>query len=65
MAAICQNAEQMVDVGKRYSFLHDYTPKPVHDAEAVCGAAVQCAIDTGAKAIVVLTSTGELNSSST
>ena len=58
MAAICQNAEQMVDGGKRYNFLHDYTPKPVSDAEAVCGAAVQCAIDMGAKAIVVLTTTG-------
>lgn len=58
MAAICQNAEHMVDVSKRFSFLHNYTPKPTSDAEAVASAAVQCAMDIGAKAIIVLTTTG-------
>ena len=59
MAAICQNAEQMVDCGKRFNYLHDYTPKPVSDAEAVASSAVQCAMDMGAKAIIVLTTTGK------
>jgi pyruvate kinase len=59
MAAICQNAETMVDIGKRYNYLHNHTPKPVSNAEAVCSAAVQCAMDSNAKAIIVLTTTGD------
>ncbi len=58
MAAICRNAESMVDVAKRYDYLRSNTPKPMMDAEAVCSAAVQCAQDMGAKAIIVLTTTG-------
>lgn len=60
MAAICRNAEAMADIEKRYSYLRNYTPKPMFDAEAVCSAAVQCASDMGAKAIIVLTTTGEM-----
>jgi pyruvate kinase len=58
MAAICNNAEEMVDVEKRYDFLRNHTPKPMTGAEAVASSAVQTAIDIGAKAIVCITSSG-------
>ncbi|MEW5302336.1 MAG: hypothetical protein WDW36_005135 [Sanguina aurantia] len=58
MAAICQNAECMVEVNKRYEFLRNHTPKPMSGAESVCSGAVQTAIDTGAKAIICVTTSG-------
>ncbi|GFH12676.1 pyruvate kinase [Haematococcus lacustris] len=58
MAAICQNAEEMVAVTKRYNFLRNQTPKPMLGAEAVCSGAVQTAIDSNAKAIVCITASG-------
>lgn len=45
MAAICQNAEQMVTGHRRFDFLRNSTPKPMPDAEAVASAAVMAAID--------------------
>ncbi|KAL6747633.1 pyruvate kinase [Haematococcus lacustris] len=58
MSAICQNAEEMVAVTKRYNFLRNQTPKPMLGAEAVCSGAVQTAIDSNAKAIVCITASG-------
>jgi pyruvate kinase len=58
MAAICCNAEEMVDVEKCYNFLRNHTPKPMSGAEAVASSAVQTAIDIGAKAIVCITASG-------
>lgn len=58
MAAICVNAEQMVEVNKRFSFLRNHTPKPMTGAEAVCSGAVMTALDTAAKAIICVTSSG-------
>lgn len=45
MAAICQNAEQMVTGHRRFDFLRNSTPKPMCDAEAVASAAVMTAMD--------------------
>ena len=58
MAAICVNAEEMVDVGKRYDFIRNHTPKPMMGAEALCSGAVQSALDCNAKAIVCITASG-------
>lgn len=58
MAAICKNAEEMVDTNKRYNFIRNQTPKPMYGAEAVCSGAVQTAIDCNAKAIICITASG-------
>ena len=58
MAAICVNAEHMVEVNKRFNFLRNHTPKPMAGAEAVCSGAVMSAMDTGAKAIICITASG-------
>ena len=58
MAAICQNAEEMVDVEKRYDFIRNQTPKPMSGSEALCSGAVQSAIDCNAKAIICITASG-------
>ncbi len=58
MAAICKNAEEMVDVDKRYNFLRNQTPKPMTGAEAIASGAVQSSIDSNARAIVCITASG-------
>lgn len=58
MCAICQNAEEMIAVDKRYSFIRNQTPKPMSGAEAVCSGAVQTAMDSNAKAIICITTSG-------
>ena len=58
MAAICKNAEEMVDAAKRYDFIRNQTPKPMSGSEAVCSGAVQTAMDSNAKAIVIVTASG-------
>ncbi|PNW83558.1 hypothetical protein CHLRE_05g234700v5 [Chlamydomonas reinhardtii] len=58
MAAICLNAEQMVEVNKRFRFLRNHTPKPMRGAEAVASGAVMTAIDTDAKLMVCITTSG-------
>ncbi|GLC61308.1 hypothetical protein PLESTB_001741900 [Pleodorina starrii] len=58
MAAICVNAEHMVETNKRFNFLRNHTPKPMTGAEAVCSGAVMTAIDTDAKLMVCITTSG-------
>eukprot|EP00798_Chlamydomonas_sp_ICE-L_P026970 gene26970-34984_t len=58
MAAICKNAEEMVEVTRRYDFIRNQTPKPMMGAEAMCSGAVQSSIDADAKAIIVITNSG-------
>ncbi|GLI64206.1 hypothetical protein VaNZ11_007398 [Volvox africanus] len=58
MAAICVNAEHMVETTKRYNFLRNHTPKPMSGAEAVCSGAVMTAIDTDATLMVCITTSG-------
>ena len=41
-----------------YNFIRNHTSKPMTDAESICSSAVQCAMDAGAKAIVLLTVSG-------
>ena len=41
-----------------YNFIRNHTSKPMTDAESICSSAVQCAMDAGAKAIVLLTGSG-------
>jgi len=58
MAAIVQNAEQLVETQRNFKFIRNRTPKPMSDAESLCNSAVQTAIDIKASAILVLTSSG-------
>ena len=58
MAAIMQNAEQLVETQRLFKFIRNRTPKPMSDAESICNSAVQTAIDIKARAILVLTSSG-------
>jgi len=58
MAALCQNAEEMVDADKLYNFLRNHTPKPMMGVEAICSGAVQTAMDSKAKAILCITTSG-------
>jgi pyruvate kinase len=58
MAAICNNAEEMINVPQRYNFIRNHTPKPMMAAEALCSGAVQSAIDCNAKAIICITASG-------
>ncbi|KAF5842973.1 pyruvate kinase [Dunaliella salina] len=58
MGALCQNAEEMVDADKLYNFLRNHTPKPMMGVEAICSGAVQTAMDSKAKAILCITTSG-------
>ncbi|EFJ51783.1 hypothetical protein VOLCADRAFT_120419 [Volvox carteri f. nagariensis] len=58
MAAICVNAEHMVETTKRFNFLRNHTPKPMTGAEAVCSGAAMTAIDIDAKLMVCITTSG-------
>jgi pyruvate kinase len=58
MAAITQNAEQIVDHHRRFDFIRSQTPCPLESSEGVCSAAVQMALDMEAKAILCFSTTG-------
>lgn len=45
-------------VNKRFRFLRNHTPKPMRGAEAVASGAVMTAIDTDAKLMVCITTSG-------
>lgn len=47
-----------MQTSKRYNFLRNNTPKPMAGAEAVCSGAVMTAIDTDAKLMVCITTSG-------